>query len=336
MTPLGRALVWFWLVIVAVAGTGMVALQLLGPPSSNTTGTALARVPDRPPTGLRRAGGPTLLGPIAAPDPGLLETLPTVSSGGLPRIAADGRKPMDLYSGVYDRTVTLPRIALLLAGVGLNVADSEDAIRSLPAAITLAFSPYSNQPDRLLEAARLSRHEYLLSVALEPRGAPLNDAGTLALLVGASPEQNVRRLHQTLGRIAGYAGVTGALGGLRGERFSAAADPMDAMLRELASRGLFYVDTRPETRALPHVWGRGIDLVVDEPPVRAEIDARLTQLEQLARERGSAIGLIGAPLPTSIGRVAVWASGLTERGFALVPVSALAQPAAEIATAARP
>ena len=112
MTPLGRALVWFWLAILAVTGTGMAALHLLGPPSSNTTGTALARVPDRPPTGLRRAG-PTMLGPIAAPDPALLEALPTVPTGALPRIAADGRKPMELYAGAYDRTVTLPRVALL-------------------------------------------------------------------------------------------------------------------------------------------------------------------------------------------------------------------------------
>ena len=76
----------------------------------------------------------------------------------------------------------------------------------------------------------------------------------------------------------------------------------------------------------PAVWGRSVDLVMDDPATRPEIDAKLAQLEQIARERGSALGLVGAVRPVTMDRVTAWANGLAARGFVLAPVSALAQP----------
>jgi polysaccharide deacetylase 2 family uncharacterized protein YibQ len=70
-----------------------------------------------------------------------------------------------------------------------------------------------------------------------------------------------------------------------------------------------------------------VDLVVDEPAVRTEIDAKLARLEQLARDRGSALGLVSAPTPVSVERLAAWAALLAQRGVVLVPVSALVVPA---------
>ena len=61
----------------------------------------------------------------------------------LPRIAQDGRMPMQLYAAGFDQSSRRPRVGLLLAGVGLNQADSDAAIRALPGGITLAFSPYA-------------------------------------------------------------------------------------------------------------------------------------------------------------------------------------------------
>jgi len=347
MTPLLKSLLWFWAVVLSTFGTGATVLQILGPPATHLASAARASIADRPAVDLPRAGdGPGRA--IAAPDRALMEPAAGTAAGGLPKIATDGRRPMDVYSGAGpgDRASRGPRVALMVAGLGLSAADSDDAIRSLPAAITLAFSPYAQRPEALLEAARDTRHEIVLSLPLEPRGAPLNDAGSQALLTGATLEQNLQRLHWSLGRIGGYAGVTGALGAMRGERFAASADSMAFLLREITSRGLYYVDAgSPENgatrinvtpRALAFAHGRFVDLVVDEPPTRAEIDRQLAVLEAVARERGSAVGLVSAPRPTSIGRVAIWAAGLSDRGVALVPVSAIALPPTEVATAGRP
>ena len=66
-----------------------------------------------------------------------------------------------------------PRVAVLLAGIGMSETDSEEAIRTTPAAISLAVSPYAFHPERLLADARAAGHELLLSLPMEPARYPL-------------------------------------------------------------------------------------------------------------------------------------------------------------------
>ena len=154
----------------------------------------------------------------------MLEPAPGSGSDVLPRIAADGRMPMQVYAAGFDSSSRRPRVGLLLAGVGLNQAESEAAIRALPRGVTLAISPYARNPAKLLDAARFAEHEYLLSIPMEPQGFPLNDPGKQALMTSLSVEQNRSRLDWMLSRIAGYAGAVGAEGSLRGERFASLPD----------------------------------------------------------------------------------------------------------------
>jgi polysaccharide deacetylase 2 family uncharacterized protein YibQ len=268
-------------------------------------------------------------GPIADPDPALREAVDGSTTDFLPRISEDGRPPMQVYAAGFDRSSRRARVGLLVAGLGLNQADSEAAIRSLPGGVTLAFSPYAQNTTKLLAAARAGEHEFLLSIPMEPQGFPLNDPGPHALMTTLSREENRPRLDWALSRIAGYAGVTGALGNVRGERFASVPDQMQPVLAELAHRGLLYVDPRPGAAPLPLVWDRSIDLIVDEPDGAADIDAKLTQLSKLAREKGSALGLVMAPRPIAIQRIASWANGLMADGLILAPVSALVQEPAK-------
>lgn len=343
-----RALGLFWATVLGVGAVGAVILQALGPPSPRSArhdvaalAVAPAKAPTRPaatrlaaksddqppkptqPSPLSARPGREMPGPIAAPIPALLEPSKDFPGAALPRIAADGRTASQVYARGFDRGGLRPRTAVIMAGVGLNAADSEDAIRTLPGEITLAVSPYANHPDRLLEAARSTGHEFLMSLPMEPQSYPLNDAGDHALLTGATPDQNRQRLDWALTRIAGYAGATNALGLLRGERFAGAAAQMDPVLQTLASRGLFYIDARPGQSAPQTVWGRTVDLVIDEPAVRLEIEAKLAQLEQIARDKGSAIGLVGAVRPVTVDRLAAWSNTLAAKGLALAPASAL-------------
>ena len=276
---------------------------------------------------------------VAAPDPALLEpadrTAPAGAKDHLPRISADGRTPMRVYAAAAVEASGRPRVALLLAGIGLNEADSEAAIRTLPAAVSLAVSPYAashggspagmNLP-RMLASARAAGHEYLVALPLEPTGFPLNDPGPATLLTSAPPSTNLTKLHWALSRMDGYAGVTGIVGTMRGERLAAMADQMDAVLTELASRGLMYIDPREGSRPVSKTWGRHVDFVIDDIPERAAIDSRLAALEQRARDSRVALGLMMRPTPVALIRTAAWAYGLAERGIVLTPVSALALP----------
>ncbi len=158
---------------------------------------------------------------------------------------------------------------------------------------------------------------------MEPRDYPLNDAGKSAMLTGNTPATNAQRLEWALTRFGGYVGATGALGALHGERFADSPSQIGPVLEEGAKRGLVYVDPRPGAALPQAIPGRSIDLVIDATPGAPEIDANLARLEQIARGRGSAIGLVSVPRPIAVARLVAWAAGLKERGFALQPVTAI-------------
>jgi uncharacterized protein len=362
MTTGWRALGLFWAAVLVLLLAGGVTLQMLGPPGQTPPRPAVAGSepprprtarPEtvRPETARPQPGAPqhptaqstapakppvarpgrATPGPIADPDPALLEPLFDQPESSLPRIASDGRMPMQVYAAGFDQSTRRPRIGLLLAGVGLNRAESDAAIRGLPGGVTLAFSPYAENPAKLLSVARIAEHEILVSLPMEPQGFPLNDPGSQAMMADLPPEQNHQRLIWAMSRIAGYAGATSALGTTSGERFAALADQMDPVLSELAKRGLFYIDARPGAEVLPIAWGSSVDIVIDEPATAADIDDKLDRLARLAREKGSALGLATVVRPVTVNRIAAWASSLGPDGLTLAPLSALVRPPAEAA-----
>lgn len=243
--------------------------------------------------------------------------------GPLPRVAADGRTARQLYARPFDQAEKRSRVGLVVGGLGLNRALTEETIRRLPGAVTLAFSPYANGLGLLLERARDKGMETLVSLPLEPTGYPLNNPGDRALLAGLTAGEQQDRLEWALSRFTGYVGAIGALGSMRGERFAAITDRLAGLQQALDGRGLLYVDPRPGAPSPRAAWGRGVDVVVDDPPGRADIDRKLAALEQAARERGQALGYAGEATPVLLERVAAWAGSLEGRGLVLAPVSAL-------------
>lgn len=321
-----RALGLFWAAIAVGAAALGIALQVLGPPPAVPRS---APAPVAQPPAVRNPASQTPSGAIAAPDHALLEPDPAKPDWLLPRIAPDGRTPRAVYAARFPADSKGPRVGVILAGVGLDHEASEAAPRDLPAAITFAVSPYAQDLPPVLNAARAAGHEYLLSIPMEPAGRPLRDAGPQALLTNATRDQNAQDLDWALSRFAGYVGATSALGQLRGARFTADDQAMAPVLATLAQRGLLYVDGQLGTGPLPQVWGRHIDLVVDDPEDAKNVDAQLAELVRIARERGSALGLACAVRPVTVARIAAWAHGLAAQGLVLAPASALVLPPAK-------
>lgn len=292
----------------------MVTLQILGPVSR----PALLATPAAP----KLAAKAEWNGRIAEPDPALLEPSRAFPTAGLPRIGADGRLPRVVYRRPAGPSGARPRIALLLAGLGLAAADSRTAIDRLPGVVSLAFSAYTPNPEALLEAARSRGHELLASIPMEASGFPWNDAGPRSLLTGSPPAANRENLEWAMSRLQGYVGMTGASDGLRGERFAGQSSSFRIVLDEAVRRGLLYIDPRPGAPAPPGA-GRTVDVVIDDPATRADIEAKLIMLERLARDHGSALGLAGPLRPATIERLVAWMQDVEKRGYELVPVSAL-------------
>ena len=244
--------------------------------------------------------------------------------GFLPRRAADGRVPSLIYARPrIGRRDTLPRIALLITGLGLNQHLSQDAIRKLPAKVTLAFSAYGRRLPQLARQAQRFDHEYMLQIPMEPFDPRYSDSGPKSLLVSNSPSRNRELLHWSLGRLTGYFGVVNSKGG----RFLTSQKAVGKLFEELQARGLVFLHedetARPLTEKQAQVAGLGyarISLSIDHKPSPEGINKALKRLEELAIHSGFAIGVLHMH-PVAIDRVSVWAKALKHRRIRLVPVS---------------
>jgi polysaccharide deacetylase 2 family uncharacterized protein YibQ len=249
--------------------------------------------------------------------------------GAIPRIAPDGARPAEAYArpaAVPTSRKGGPRIAIVLTGLGVSANFSRQAIEQLPGPVTLAFQPYGADVERNVASARAKGHEVLLQTPMEPFDYPDNDPGPQTLLTSITPDQNIDRLYWLMSRFQGYVGIVNYMGA----RFTSTEQTLAPVLREAAKRGLIYVDDGTSPRSLaPQIAGANnlpfarAEIILDSVPSASHIDSALARLEAVARERGSVIG-IAAAAPAAIERIAFWARAAENRGFVLVPISAVA------------
>lgn len=263
-----------------------------------------------------------------APDPRLVEPS---RYGPLPRIGADGARPADVYARPLITPTTktnAPRIALLVGGLGLSPSATQAAIVNLPGVVTLAFAPYGSDLPAAVAAARAQGHEVILQLPMEPIDYPQTNPGPHTLLSNANVAENTDNLHWLLSRFTGYTGVANFLGA------KLTADPaaFSPILREIADRGLVYLDdgSSPQSEALRLAATAGLpaakaDVIIDATP--EGIDAALVQLEAVARDKGLAIGVASA-LPQSVEKIAQFARSAEANGLVLIPLSAAVGKAA--------
>ncbi len=246
--------------------------------------------------------------------------------GLLPRRGKDGASPAEIYARPLAMQAQIkpgtPRIAIVVGGMGLDRAATEEAIRDLPPAVSLAFAPYGADVSSQSAAAREAGHEILLEAPLEPFDSA--DSPGPHVLMAADAAKAAEDLHWQMGRFSGYFGLVNFLGG----RFTADRPAITALMAELAERGLDYIDdgSSPQSLAGDAASEKGVgfaraELRIDESKKPEAVDAALFRLETLARKNGVAIGF-AAGLPEANARIARFANELGRRGLALVPVSA--------------
>jgi polysaccharide deacetylase 2 family uncharacterized protein YibQ len=249
--------------------------------------------------------------------------------GPIPRAAPDGARPAEIYASAKSPAPSKkngPKVAIVLAGLGVGANATHDAMAKLPAPVTFAFVPYSSEVESAVTRARAGGHEVLLQVPMEPFDYPDNDPGPQTLLMSLSAEQNLDRLHWMMSRFQGYVGIANYMGA----RFTTTEQGLGPVMKEVSKRGLIYFDDGSSARSLAgQIAGANnlpfakAEIVLDAVPAPAHIDRALARLEAAARERGVAVG-VAAALPASIERIAQWAKAAESRGIVLVPISAVA------------
>ena len=238
----------------------------------------------------------------------------------------DGSPPWRRYAGAVEGGGG-PRIAVVLTGLGLSAAATEAAIKQLPPAVTLSFSPYARRLGQWIALARVNGHEVMIDLPMEPITFPEDDPGPHALLTFLDSKQNLRRLDWVLNRGESFVGVAAVMG----SRFAASEEDMVPVMAALRERGLMFLDNRASDRSvageianrlgLPHAMN---DRTLDAAQAsRIAINSRLTEIERLAEEKGHSIAM-AQPYPVTLERLRDWAAEIQSRGYALVPITALA------------
>ncbi|MCK9913587.1 divergent polysaccharide deacetylase family protein [Microbacteriaceae bacterium K1510] len=259
-------------------------------------------------------------------DPKLLET---TRHGAIPKIGPDGARPSTVYAKPRQLSAaekSTPRIGIIVGSVGISASGTADAFSNLPAAVSFALAPYGADVDKLAARARGENHEVLLQVPMEPFDFPNNDPGPQTLLASLSGDQNIDRLHWLMSRFQGYVGLMNYMGA----RFVTSEQALGPVMRDVAKRGLIFVDDGASSRSVAgQIAGSQnlpfakTDIVLDAVPTPVEVDRALARLEAIARDNGSAVGFATAQ-PTTIARLAEWAQKVESRGFVLVPITMIA------------
>ena len=190
--------------------------------------------------------------------------------------------------------------------------------------MTLAFLSYAERLAKQVDRARAGGHELMLHLPMEPLN-PTAYPGPLALLTDLPEAEIEKRVLWALDRFEGYVGVNNHMG----SRFTASEHGMTVLMNILRSRGLLFVDSLTTHDSLGVRLARdhdvpyaARDVFIDHEPTPEAIRGSLNRLEEMARRNGSAIG-IAHPHAATLGLVEAWLATVAERGFALVPVSAV-------------
>ncbi|MGH6987655.1 MAG: divergent polysaccharide deacetylase family protein [Caulobacteraceae bacterium] len=299
-------------------GTGATTVELTSAPDSSLTadssvpiGGAVITLPDQAP--MMVGVGATL---AQAPLTGFSEPSP---GGPLPVIAPDGVTPAQAYARPFTSDGK-PEIALIVGGLGLNAQATREAINDLPPQITLSFVPYADGLQGWIDLARSAGHEVLLEAPMEPADYPSDDPGPYTLMVGDTAAQIARKLDWLMSRASGYFGFTNYLGG----KFLASPSSMAGFDAILKRRGLAFIDDGLAARNGGDIPRATASRIIDASLAPAAIEQQLAELETDASHNGSALGS-GFAYPVTLKEASTWAKSLGEKGYQLVPASALAK-----------
>lgn len=233
--------------------------------------------------------------------------------GKLPVKTKDG-SPFQAYRRPVEIPPQTPYVAVLFTGLGKRANATEAAINTLPATVSLAFTPYADKLKTYIANARRSGHETLLNLPMQQGVFPDTDPGPLGLVTGLPEQENRKRLHKVLGHDVAYIGVAA----MAKENFSYSGTQMKPFYEEIIGRGLVYIDGTDDPRMPKFKKAARPDVHISENFYRAAIRAKLEQARQIALKKGSAFVRVET-VPVTLVTVEEWMKSFAPTEDAPVP-----------------
>jgi len=214
------------------------------------------------------------------------------------------------------------RIALVIDDLGRSVDDLVP-LEKLGVSITYSVLPFEENTPSVVAQLRRRREEILLHLPMQPKNG--ENPGPGALRLGMTEDQ------LRTGTLAALQAVPGAVGvnNHMGSGLSADERSMNAILRVLSSRGLFFLDSRtsPDSVGYRTALALGVpaaerQVFLDSDPGPEAVHEQFRRLLDVARSRGAAVA-IGHPHPDTLAALTAEVPRAKALGYDFVPVSYL-------------
>ena len=223
-----------------------------------------------------------------------------------------GRKPP--YFG------SKPVIAIVIDDMGISHRRTAK-ISSLRYPLTSSFLTYGTALQPQIQTAKEAGHEIMAHLPMEPLSS-INVSPDV-LTVKMDTKQVTAGLQAMLNKFSNIRGVNNHMG----SRFTEDEMRMDAVMRELKRRGLFFLDSKTTAKSaaenaaaqngVSYVWR---NIFLDNEDKFDYIMRQLHQTETIARKNGYAVA-IGHPKEQTYRALKVWLPTLQSRNLRLVPLS---------------
>jgi len=213
------------------------------------------------------------------------------------------------------------RLALVIDDLGRSVGDVDRLMR-LGVEWTAAVLPFESRTAEVVSALRAIDVEYLCHLPMQPVSA---NPGPGALRIDMSADELAAATRAALAAVPGAAGVNNHMGSV----LSANRVAMVPILGELATSGLFFLDSR--TSAASIGYGLALELglpatqrqvFLDSDRSQAAIARQFGRWLELARGRGTAVA-IGHPHADTFAVLEREIPRAIAAGYEFIPVSYL-------------
>ena len=266
--------------------------------------------------------------------PGLSEE---VNGMVLPKISDNGQKPWVEYGKTENVQPNFYKVAIVLKNLGMDSMITTAAIETMPANMSLSFSPYGRDLNLAVRHAREFGHETYVDWLLCSKNFLKADSGPMAMSITQNKEENLQRAKASLNVRAPIGGMV-VNNGIADETI---VEHLQFIMEDMQKRGLLMIDATGEEGIdkvnIPGLARRKADIVIDTQFVRKDIDEQLKQAETIAKNNGSVL-IAATPKPVVLHALKDWVETFSpqltyeqmkeqqttpEKPFVLVPVSNL-------------
>jgi polysaccharide deacetylase 2 family uncharacterized protein YibQ len=216
--------------------------------------------------------------------------------------------------------------AIIIDDLGENL-EAPRQLLALPYPLTFSVLPHLRDSTETALEARRAGHEVMLHLPMEPEAGSHVSPGEGEIRVGMTSFEIEHTLESDLASVPHAAGVNNHMGS------RATADPrlMAAVMRSLAQRHLYFVDSRTTAAsvALEAARRQGLpafyrSVFLDDTESVPYTLEQLRRFRQVLQDQGAALA-IGHPYPTTIAALARFLPELERDDVELAPASQLLQ-----------